>query len=183
MVYAPFLGLLVGIIYGAFIGAVLKAPKPKTFADGGTASRDRNENKVQHQYLSLQELLENRQQAILESNFYWNSVKYIYLIWLIILVIGAILTYMTILPRSALSIWAILGLVLNFALLQKKQIELFESFIPHIILFYQDRIPWKYLDFLNCATNRIYLQKVGNAYMFIHPLLLNYFADEFVSEA
>ena len=38
-------------------------------------------------------------------------------------------------------------------------------------------IPWRYPRFLDYATERIFLNRVGGGYMFVHKLLLEYFAD------
>jgi hypothetical protein len=40
------------------------------------------------------------------------------------------------------------------------------------------RTPWRYVRFLEYATDRILLRRVGGGYEFIHPLLLEYFAME-----
>jgi DNA polymerase III delta prime subunit len=37
--------------------------------------------------------------------------------------------------------------------------------------------PWRYIEFLNEATDRLLLRKVGGGYVFVHRLLLDYFAD------
>ncbi|MEM9808930.1 MAG: NACHT domain-containing protein [Cyanobacteria bacterium P01_D01_bin.56] len=37
-------------------------------------------------------------------------------------------------------------------------------------------IPWNYAHFLDYATERLFLQKVGGGYIFIHPMLLEHFA-------
>ena len=36
--------------------------------------------------------------------------------------------------------------------------------------------PWRYVKFLDYATERVFLRKVGGGYIFIHPLLQDYFA-------
>jgi len=36
--------------------------------------------------------------------------------------------------------------------------------------------PWRYARFLDDATDRIFLRKVGRGYIFVHRLLLEYFA-------
>jgi hypothetical protein len=38
-------------------------------------------------------------------------------------------------------------------------------------------MPWRYVLFLEEATERIFLQRVGGGYHFIHPLFLDYFAS------
>lgn len=48
--------------------------------------------------------------------------------------------------------------------------------ILRLILFCQGRIPWNYARFLDYAADRIFLQKVGGGYIFVHRLLLEHFA-------
>jgi hypothetical protein len=52
--------------------------------------------------------------------------------------------------------------------------------IVHIslrIIFYLYRtMPWNYARFLDYAVDRIFLQKVGGGYIFIHRLLMEHFA-------
>jgi hypothetical protein len=38
-------------------------------------------------------------------------------------------------------------------------------------------MPWHYVRFLDEATERILLQRVGGGYRFIHPLFQEYFAS------
>jgi DNA polymerase III delta prime subunit len=45
-----------------------------------------------------------------------------------------------------------------------------------IILSTNNILPWNLADFLDFATERIFLQKVGGGYIFIHRLLLEHFA-------
>jgi hypothetical protein len=40
--------------------------------------------------------------------------------------------------------------------------------------------PWNYARFLDHATDRILLRKVGGGYTFIHRMLLEYFAARYV---
>jgi hypothetical protein len=37
-------------------------------------------------------------------------------------------------------------------------------------------MPWNYARFLDYAVDRIFLQKVGGGYIFIHRLLMEHFA-------
>jgi hypothetical protein len=43
--------------------------------------------------------------------------------------------------------------------------------------------PWRYVEFLDEATDRLLLRKVGGGYVFVHRLLLDYFADLQAGEA
>ena len=44
-------------------------------------------------------------------------------------------------------------------------------------LFRKGFIPWNYAHFLDYATERLFLQKVGGGYIFIHRMLLEHFAQ------
>ena len=56
-----------------------------------------------------------------------------------------------------------------------------QALIKHIllrfILWRQGSIPWNYARFLDYAAERIFLRKVGGGYIFVHRLLLEYFAS------
>jgi hypothetical protein len=52
----------------------------------------------------------------------------------------------------------------------------FKHLIIRLLLYYSGYIPWNYARFLDWATERIFLQKVGGGYIFIHRLLLEHFA-------
>ena len=53
-----------------------------------------------------------------------------------------------------------------------------QHFILRLILWQNRSIPWNYTHFLDYATERIFLQKVGGGYIFIHRLLLEHFAHQ-----
>ena len=48
--------------------------------------------------------------------------------------------------------------------------------IIRLLLWRSDCIPWNYARFLDYAAERIFLQKVGGGYIFVHRTLLEYFA-------
>jgi WD40 repeat protein/DNA polymerase III delta prime subunit len=50
-------------------------------------------------------------------------------------------------------------------------------YILRLILTWQRHMPWRYARFLDYAAERVFLQKVGGYYIFIHRLLLEYFAS------
>jgi len=52
-----------------------------------------------------------------------------------------------------------------------------QHFILRIVLYLSGSVPWNYARFLDYATERIFLQKVGGGYIFIHRLLLEHFAQ------
>ena len=78
------------------------------------------------------------------------------------------------LSHTSATFWAAAGLSFGLALGGG------EACIKHgilrLILFFQGRIPWNYARFLDYAADRIFLQKVGGGYIFVHRLLLEHFA-------
>lgn len=61
-----------------------------------------------------------------------------------------------------------LGLIANTACIQHLTLR--------TILYCRGAIPWNYARFLDYATERCFLQKVGGGYIFVHRLLLEHFA-------
>ena len=55
-------------------------------------------------------------------------------------------------------------------------LDLIQHFTLTFILWYKGHIPRQYIQFLDYAASRIFLQKVGGGYIFIHRLLLEHFA-------
>jgi hypothetical protein len=51
-----------------------------------------------------------------------------------------------------------------------------QHFTLRLILYYNNQIPWNYARFLNYATDRLLLQRVGGRYRFIHRLVQEHFA-------
>ncbi|MEM8719993.1 MAG: hypothetical protein AAGE84_11880 [Cyanobacteria bacterium P01_G01_bin.39] len=52
----------------------------------------------------------------------------------------------------------------------------FKHLILRLLLWRSGYIPWNYARFLDYAVERIFLQKVGGGYIFVHRTLLEYFA-------
>jgi hypothetical protein len=50
-------------------------------------------------------------------------------------------------------------------------------FVLRWFLWRAGSIPWNYARFLDYAASRILLRKIGGGYVFIHRLLLEYFAE------
>ena len=55
-------------------------------------------------------------------------------------------------------------------------IAYFEHYTLRYLLRRSGCMPWRYVRFLEEASDRILLQRVGGGYRFIHPLFLDYFA-------
>ncbi|MGD1872318.1 MAG: protein kinase [Mastigocoleus sp.] len=71
--------------------------------------------------------------------------------------------------------WAIYGLAFGIAAGGGEACA--KHFVVRILLLKNGDIPWNYARFLNYATERIFLQKVGGGYIFVHRLLLEHFAQ------
>jgi hypothetical protein len=54
--------------------------------------------------------------------------------------------------------------------------DVIQHYTLRVILWYRGHTPFIYFRFLNYATERIFLQRVGGGYIFIHRLLLEHFA-------
>ncbi|EAW38033.1 serine/threonine-protein kinase [Lyngbya sp. PCC 8106] len=74
--------------------------------------------------------------------------------------------------------WVILGLC--FGLIVGGGEACIKHFIVRVILYINGSIPWNYARFLNEATRRVLMQKVGGGYIFIHRLLLEHLAQTHV---
>jgi hypothetical protein len=51
-----------------------------------------------------------------------------------------------------------------------------QHFVLRFNLYRMGYIPWNYARFLDYATDRLFLQKVGGGYIFVHRMLLEHFA-------
>jgi hypothetical protein len=66
------------------------------------------------------------------------------------------------------------GSILGLGSVGKSRIQ---HFALRLVLFLNGSIPWNYARFLNYCTERLFLQRVGGRYRFIHKLLQDYFAE------
>jgi WD40 repeat protein/DNA polymerase III delta prime subunit len=56
-------------------------------------------------------------------------------------------------------------------------LDIIQHFALRVVLRFKGYIPWNYARFLDYAAERILLRKVGGGYIFIHRLLMEYFAS------
>ena len=76
----------------------------------------------------------------------------------------------------------LLGIIMGFphglmGALLSGGMSLLQHFTLRLLLWQDGSIPWNYVHFLDYATNRLFLQKVGGGYRFIHKLLQDHFAQ------
>ena len=55
--------------------------------------------------------------------------------------------------------------------------DIVKHYSLRLILWRTNALPWNYAAFLDYAAERIFLRKVGGGYIFVHRLLLEYFAE------
>lgn len=70
---------------------------------------------------------------------------------------------------SVLINWMLAGLICGGS-------ACFRHFALRLMLYRMKYIPWNYARFLDYAAERLFLQKVGGGYIFIHRMLLEHFA-------
>ncbi|MEM7578435.1 MAG: NACHT domain-containing protein [Cyanobacteria bacterium P01_A01_bin.80] len=58
-----------------------------------------------------------------------------------------------------------------------------KHFILRSILWLSGHTPWNYARFLDYCTNRLFLQRVGGSYRFMHDLLRQHFAKQYVESS
>ena len=51
-----------------------------------------------------------------------------------------------------------------------------QHFTLRLVLWWRGVIPWQYARFLDYATERMFLQRIGGRYRFIHELLRDHLA-------
>jgi hypothetical protein len=52
-----------------------------------------------------------------------------------------------------------------------------QHFTLRLMLYRMGYIPWNYALFLNYAVERLFMQKVGGNYIFVHRMLMEHFAQ------
>jgi Fe-S cluster biosynthesis and repair protein YggX len=102
----------------------------------------------------------------------WNSVRNS----LALGVVGAVLGLLIVVFNAN---WLGLGLIfgLIFGLVVGGGKACFQHFTLRLILWIKGFIPWNYARFLDYAAERVFLQKVGGGYIFVHRILLEHFAQ------
>jgi hypothetical protein len=74
------------------------------------------------------------------------------------------------------SLFAVIGVTLTVGLLSGG-LACIQHLILRVLLWREKSTPWELSQFLDYAAERILLRKVGGGYIFVHRLLLDYFAS------
>jgi eukaryotic-like serine/threonine-protein kinase len=87
---------------------------------------------------------------------------------------GAVLHEVDLIPIHGLIFGPLVGLITG---LRNGGIACIQHVALRWLLRETDALPWNYARFLDYAAERVLLRKVGGGYIFIHRLLLEYFAS------
>jgi hypothetical protein len=131
---------------------------------------------------------ENLEQTIIPNQGIWRSAKNMRSFFVIFFFVGMLCSfnYSDGGIHEVISIGLAVGLLAGLAGGKGPVfagLVLIQHFVLRMILWLEGYIPWNYARFLDYATERIFLRKVGGGYIFIHRMLLEHFAqmelDEF----
>ncbi|MCM0594488.1 MAG: hypothetical protein ACSI46_20020 [Gloeotrichia echinulata DVL01] len=110
----------------------------------------------------------------------WSSAKNAAIIagfsWLILGLIIFFPPPIGLFPKELKSITSVINWGLILGLLFGGGIACIQHFSLRLLLWVEGFIPMNYARFLNYASDRIFLQKVGGGYIFVHRMLLEHFA-------
>jgi eukaryotic-like serine/threonine-protein kinase len=56
-----------------------------------------------------------------------------------------------------------------------------QHILVRMILRHYDYAPWNYPGFLDYVAERIFVRKVGGGYIFVHRMLMEYFAGQYLA--
>ncbi len=104
----------------------------------------------------------------------WNSAKHFLIVGLstgLIVELGAGLSAADLIFRLSLGLSVGLIFGLNYG-----GIACIQHFNLRLILYHANRIPWNYARFLDFASDRLLLKKVGGGYLFYHRMLMEHMA-------
>ncbi len=162
LVVGPLVGLLVGLVFGPLAGLLvgLIGVLAGGLVGGLSGTQINEDARIQPN------------QGIQNSG--WNAFR-AGLVSTLLIVLAFVLAYGSVtVPLTVLLSWLLAGL---FGGLVFGGEAYFEHYVLRCILWRSGAMPWRYVRFLEEATERILLQRVGGGYRFIHPLFLDYFAS------
>jgi hypothetical protein len=102
-----------------------------------------------------------------------SSVRNCVVVGLIVGLIAALTTMQIFSVNEGFSYGLISGLIVG---LQYGGAACIQHFNLRLILYRADRIPWNYARFLDFASDRLLLKKVGGGYLFYHRMLMEHLA-------
>lgn len=115
----------------------------------------------------------------------WQSAKNTLKLSVLYLVTSTILIFLIqriIRPNNSLNEALIASLISGFFFgllggILRGGTPVIKHFTLRLILYFNGCIPWNFARFLDYCTERLFLQRVGGRYRFIHKLLQDHFAQ------
>jgi hypothetical protein len=114
------------------------------------------------------------EKTVVPNQGIWKSAKNIVPLSLLGVFISAFSTILT-MPELPYLAHMILSTTIPFALLAGG--ACIKHFVLRIILYCNRYIPWNYARFLDYASERLLMKKVGGGYIFYHRMLMEHFAQ------
>lgn len=105
-----------------------------------------------------------------------SSAKFVMPMIFILIAVYQLLTHIFIQQINARVLNWLIGGLASFSFFKGGGLACVQHFSLRLVLFLNRAIPWNYARFLNYATERMFLQRVGGRYRFIHKLLQDHFA-------
>jgi len=110
----------------------------------------------------------------------WNAVVFGLVGVLVVGLVGGLVVGLVVGPVVGLVVVLEVGLVVGLVVgLSAGGQACLKHLALRLLLVRSGSIPWNYVKFLDYAAERILLRKVGGGYIFIHRMLLEYFAARY----
>ncbi|MDF5716362.1 MAG: hypothetical protein PUP93_21400, partial [Rhizonema sp. NSF051] len=129
--------------------------------------------------IRIQKKVVNTQKALPNQGIR-RSVKYALVSFAVLAPTAALVGWVTDSVRNPFYLTCLgvaVGLMSALGINEGSGIVSIQHLILRVVLWYKGDIPWNYARFLNYATERIFLQDIGNSYTFIHRMLLEHFTQ------
>lgn len=168
------LGILIGVLIFCLFSALffVIAFGPAVFVLGGISI----ETSVEKTMFPNQGIWKSVKNIVVLSllGVFFGAFYNISMIWQFLVPVG--IEQKPTLTTAELSFWMYMMLVMAIPLALLAGGACIKHLVLRIILYRNGYIPWNYASFLNYASDRIFLRKVGGSYIFIHRMLQEHFA-------
>lgn len=109
-----------------------------------------------------------------------RSARHSLLVGMVSLLVVAVITVPLVILFGGAPLWLMffIGILVSVvSALRAGGTACIQHYVLRWLLWKDTKMPWHYVRFLEEATERILLQRVGGGYRFIHPLFQDYFAS------
>ena len=132
-------------------------------------------------FILIVEAAEEIKETTFSNQGIWKSLTNSFIVFLVVIFMFSFIGGLVSLIFNSFINGAKLGLlvggVMGCFLSLVPGIACIQHFTLRLILFIKNNAPWNYSNFLNYSTERLFIQKVGGGYIFIHRMLMEHFAQ------